>query len=72
MAHNEERIRRGMLAYDLLQKLRNGEETPENLGFFEEYKNDLGYGLLLKAYTPNVTDATEEQIQTLRSLAQEA
>ena len=63
MAHNEERIRRGMLAYDLLQKLRNGEETPENLGFFEEYKNDLGYGLLLKAYTPNVTDATEEQIQ---------
>lgn len=63
MAHNENRIRRGMIAYDYLQKLRNGDETPENIGFFEEYKDDLGYGLLLKAYTPNVTDATEEQIQ---------
>jgi cytochrome d ubiquinol oxidase subunit I len=63
MKHNEERIRRGILAYDLLQKLRAGEETPYNLGFFDEYKADLGYGLLLKAYTPNVTDATEEQIQ---------
>jgi hypothetical protein len=26
-------------------------------------KKDLGYGLLLKRYTPNVSDATEEQIQ---------
>ena len=61
--HNEERIRRGMLAYGLLQKLRGGEDTPENQAFFDEYKDDLGYGLLLKAYTPNVTDATEEQIK---------
>jgi cytochrome d ubiquinol oxidase subunit I len=30
---------------------------------FEEHKADLGYGLLLKAYTPNVMDATDEQIQ---------
>ena len=61
--HNEERIRRGMLAYGLLQKLRGGEDTAENQAFFDEYKDDLGYGLLLKAYTPNVTDATEEQIR---------
>ena len=26
-------------------------------------KDDLGYGLLLKKYTPNVVDATPEQIQ---------
>ncbi len=26
-------------------------------------KKDLGYGLLLKRYTPNVADATEAQIQ---------
>ena len=26
-------------------------------------KKDLGYGLLLKRYTPNVSDATEAQIQ---------
>jgi cytochrome d ubiquinol oxidase subunit I len=63
IAANENRIRRGMIAYDLLQKLRNGDESAENVGFFEVYKDDLGYGLLLKAYTPNVTDATDEQIR---------
>lgn len=59
---NKNRIRRGMVAYAYLEKLRAGEETEENIGFFEEYKSDLGYGLLLKAYTPDVLDATEEQI----------
>lgn len=63
MQQNEARIRRGMHAYALLQKLRNGEDTPENRAFFDEVKEDLGYALLLKAYTPNVVDATDEQIQ---------
>jgi cytochrome d ubiquinol oxidase subunit I len=63
IATNEGRIRRGMIAYDYLQKLRGGQETEENIRLFEEYKQDLGYGLLLKAYTPNVTDATDEQIR---------
>lgn len=63
IAANENRIKRGMIAYGYLQKLRNGDESPEIAGFFEEYKDDLGYGLLLKAYTPNVTDATDEQIK---------
>jgi cytochrome bd ubiquinol oxidase subunit I len=62
MKANENRIRRGMIAYEYLVKLRNGEDSDVNKGFFEEYKNDLGYGLLLKAYTPNVVDATDEQI----------
>lgn len=30
---------------------------------FNDVKKDLGYGLLLKRYTPNVSDATEAQIQ---------
>jgi cytochrome d ubiquinol oxidase subunit I len=30
---------------------------------FERTKQDLGYGMLLKRYTPNVADATEAQIQ---------
>jgi cytochrome d ubiquinol oxidase subunit I len=34
------------------------------LSSFEENQKDLGYGLLLKKYTPNVTDATEDQIQS--------
>jgi len=60
---HEPRIRNGMIAYKYLVKLRNGEETPENLAKFNETKKDLGYGLLLKRYTDNVVDATEEQIQ---------
>ncbi|MBY4675708.1 cytochrome ubiquinol oxidase subunit I [Marinobacterium arenosum] len=62
-AQHEQRIRNGMIAYDYLQKLRNGEETPENIARFDELKQDLGYGLLLKRYTDQVTDATEQQIQ---------
>ncbi len=63
MHHNEGRIRSGMVAYEYLQRLRKGEDTEGNRAMFEEHKADLGYGLLLKAYTPNVTDATDEQIQ---------
>jgi cytochrome d ubiquinol oxidase subunit I len=63
MANNEQRIRRGMEAYGLLQQLRSGDDSQANIARFEALKQDLGYGLLLKAYTPNVTDATEEQIQ---------
>lgn len=62
MKGNEARIRSGMVAYDYLQRLRNGEVTDENKTMFEKHKKDLGYGLLLKAYTQNVVDATEEQV----------
>ena len=61
-ANHKERIRKGMIAYGYLHKLRNGEKTPENISAFEATKQDLGYGLLLKRYTDKVTDATEEQI----------
>lgn len=59
---NEEKIRQGMLAYQLLQKLRNGENAKQTQEKFAAVKDSLGYGLLLKRYTPNVIDATEEQI----------
>jgi len=62
-ARHEPRIRNGMIAYEYLMKLRSGEETPENIARFNETKQDLGYGLLLKRYTENVIDATDEQIQ---------
>ncbi len=61
--HNEGRIRSGMIAYDYLQRLRAGDVSDANKAEFEKHKQDLGYGLLLKAYTPNVVDATEEQIK---------
>ncbi len=59
---HEERIRNGMVAYGLLQQLRNGDTSEATKAAFEETKKDLGYGLLLKKYTENVVDATEEQI----------
>ncbi|MBT00196.1 MAG: cytochrome d terminal oxidase subunit 1 [Oceanospirillaceae bacterium] len=63
ISEHEGRIRNGMDAYGLLQRLRQGEETDELKAQFDAVKNDLGYGLLLKKYTPEVVDATEEQIQ---------
>jgi cytochrome d ubiquinol oxidase subunit I len=68
MQHNEKRIRNGMTAYALLEKLRHHkdmtkEQYSETVTAFEAIKYDLGYGLLLKAYTPTVVDATEAQIK---------
>ncbi|NMZ57433.1 cytochrome ubiquinol oxidase subunit I [Pseudomonas nitroreducens] len=63
LAHHEARIRHGMTAYALLQKLRGGDKSEATLAQFNQVKNDLGYGLLLKKYTPEVVDATEEQIR---------
>ena len=58
IAENEKRIRNGMVAYSLMKKLQAGEKTPENLTKFQELKVDLGYGLLLSPYAPNIVDAT--------------
>ena len=63
MDAHEVRIRNGMIAYGLLEKLRGGDNTVENVNAFEAIKIDLGYGLLLKRYAPDVVDATELQIQ---------
>jgi cytochrome d ubiquinol oxidase subunit I len=63
IAQHETRIRNGIGAYALLQKLRGGDYTEADKQAFEAVKADLGYGLLLKRYTPNVVDATEEQIR---------
>lgn len=63
MREHEVRIRSGILAYEYLERLRGGEDTPGNRASFEEHKQDLGYGLLLKRYTENPAQATEEQIR---------
>jgi len=60
---NEERIRNGMNAYAALTRLKSGDKSPEARAAFKAVEQDLGYGLLLKKYTPNVVDATEEQIR---------
>ncbi|WP_241568918.1 cytochrome ubiquinol oxidase subunit I [Rosenbergiella collisarenosi] len=63
LAEHEVRIRNGMKAYALLNELRHGNQDSTVREAFEEHKKDLGYGLLLKRYTSNVSDATEAQIQ---------
>nr|CAA71117.1 subunit I of cytochrome bd [Klebsiella pneumoniae] len=62
MVQHEERIRNGMKAYALLEQLRAGSTDQAVRDRFNDVKKDLGYGLLLKRYTDNVLDATEEQI----------
>jgi cytochrome bd ubiquinol oxidase subunit I len=60
---NRERIKSGMIAYESLQRLRKSSADSEANTTFEAHKADLGYGLLLKRYTPDVMDATPEQIE---------
>ena len=67
-ARNVDRVRSGIQAYALLQQLRaekkaNGQASEETKAKFNEVQKDLGFGLLLKRYTDNVVDATEEQIK---------
>ncbi|WOO50835.1 cytochrome ubiquinol oxidase subunit I [Hafnia alvei] len=64
MSQHEVRIRNGMKAYELLSELRAGNTDPAIRAAFNDTKQDLGYGLLLKRYTDNVVDATEEQIKS--------
>ncbi|OAT47860.1 cytochrome d ubiquinol oxidase subunit I [Proteus hauseri ATCC 700826] len=63
MSQHEVRIRNGMKAYELLSELRSGNTDPQVRAAFNDVKQDLGYGLLLKRYTENVVDASEEQIK---------
>jgi cytochrome d ubiquinol oxidase subunit I len=51
------------VAYDNLQKLRAGDNSPSVKQHFDDHKADLGYGLLLKKYTDKVTDADAATIQ---------
>lgn len=63
LVEHEGRIRNGMVAYEQLEKLRAGDQSPELKAAFAETQKDLGYGLLLKKYTANVVDASDEQIK---------
>jgi len=60
---NEQRIRSGMIAFGMLEKLRGGDRSGQILQQFNAHRENLGYGLLLKRYAPRVTQATESQIQ---------
>lgn len=64
---NEEKIKNGIVAVSTLDLMRenqaNGvENSDELLATFETHKEDLGFGLLLKKYTQDVSQATPEMI----------
>ncbi|MGA9476244.1 MAG: cytochrome ubiquinol oxidase subunit I, partial [Desulfobacterales bacterium] len=63
IAEHDGRIRKGITAYGLLEKMRNGDRSAETARQFQSVQEDLGYGLLLKRYTPGVVDASEAQIR---------
>jgi cytochrome bd ubiquinol oxidase subunit I len=62
IAEHKVRIRQGIHAYALLERLKSGDKSPELEAEFDALKADLGYGLLLKPYTDKVVDASEAQI----------
>ncbi|WP_186200377.1 cytochrome ubiquinol oxidase subunit I [Burkholderia gladioli] len=60
---SEDHIRSGMIAYAALEKLKADDTSAGTQASFDAHKTYLGYGLMLKQFTANVTDATPQQIE---------
>lgn len=58
----KERIKSGMIAYQALQQLKTNRNDEAARKIFKAHEDDLGHALLLKRKFPNVTDATDAQI----------
>jgi cytochrome d ubiquinol oxidase subunit I len=57
------RIRNGQKAYLALQDLRKDRKNHHAAEQFDKYKSDLGYGLLLKKYTTDLSQVSETIIK---------
>jgi cytochrome d ubiquinol oxidase subunit I len=62
-AKNRERVISGIEAVQRLDALRKNPADTNLKARFAERKDDLGFGLLLKKYTPDVSKATPEMIE---------
>ncbi|MBU2878150.1 cytochrome ubiquinol oxidase subunit I [Aliiglaciecola lipolytica] len=60
---HRERILSGIIAYDLLDKVRNGEATVNERTDFEQHKDNLGFAMLLQPFTEDVSNPSEQAIQ---------
>ncbi|MDD4880943.1 MAG: cytochrome ubiquinol oxidase subunit I [Gallionellaceae bacterium] len=60
-AANQARVESGIVAVKALERLRKGDL--EARAEFEAHRKDLGYGLLLKKYSPDVALATPAMIE---------
>jgi cytochrome bd ubiquinol oxidase subunit I len=58
----ELQIKNGMIAYGAMEKLRANPADAQARAQFDAHVKDLGHALLLKRYTPTITNAGEEQI----------
>jgi cytochrome d ubiquinol oxidase subunit I len=58
----KERIKSGVIAYDALNKLKQDRTNADLRKTFDAHVADLGYGLLLKKYRPDVQNATPAEI----------
>ncbi len=63
VAHAEERIRTGILAYDALEKVKANRSDTAARAAFDANSRDLGYALLLKRFLPDPRQASEQQIK---------
>jgi cytochrome d ubiquinol oxidase subunit I len=60
---NRARILAGIKAYELLDSVRNGTASEQQLATFEAHKDSLGYALLLEPFTDNVAAPSDAAIQ---------
>jgi cytochrome d ubiquinol oxidase subunit I len=63
VAHAEQRIRDGLVAYGALETLKADRSNAAARTAFEAGSKDLGYALLLKQYVPDPRQASEQQIK---------
>jgi cytochrome bd ubiquinol oxidase subunit I len=61
---SEDHIRKGLLGYAALEKLRTNPGNADALADLEQYTNDLGYALLLRKIRPDIENASEADIST--------
>ncbi len=61
-AKNRARILRGMVAVTALEHLRHRRDDATARRTFEEYKGDLGFGLLVKRYVDDLGQATPAMV----------
>lgn len=62
LEHNLQRIIRGQEAYQLMTRIRAGEDDEQVRARFEALRDDLGYGLLLSVYAEDVANASDAEI----------
>lgn len=55
-------IKNGIKAYVALEQVRHKVNVAENIGILDQYQKDIGFGLLLSHFAPDVAHATPAEI----------